>query len=127
MKQSTRDWVERAEADFDAASLLHRSRKKYSRDIVCFHLQQCVEKYFKARLIEENAPFPKTHDLEQLLVLLGPIEPLWVVLRAGLIALTTHAVESRYPGRSVTSAELRDMVAVASKARLLARTALGLK
>lgn len=62
MKAATREWVDKAEADFAAALLLRRSRRKHSRDIVCFHLQQCVEKYFKARLEEAELWFPKTHD-----------------------------------------------------------------
>ncbi len=44
MKAKAHEWVDKAEADFAAAVLLRRSRKKHSRDIVCFHLQQCVEK-----------------------------------------------------------------------------------
>ena len=40
MRAATREWVDRAEADFSAAILLRRSRKKHSRDLVCFHLQQ---------------------------------------------------------------------------------------
>jgi HEPN domain-containing protein len=52
MKPSTRQWVDKAEADYAAALLLRKSRKKHSRDIVCFHLQQCVEKYPKGRLEE---------------------------------------------------------------------------
>lgn len=48
MKAATREWVEKAEADYAAALVLRRSRKKHSRDIVCFHLQQCVEKYLRA-------------------------------------------------------------------------------
>jgi len=39
MKLATREWVDKAEADFAAALLLRRSRKKHSRDIVCFHFQ----------------------------------------------------------------------------------------
>ena len=68
MKATTREWVEKAEADYDAALLLRPSRKRHARDIVCFHLQQCVEKYLKARLEEAGLSFPKTHDLEQLLL-----------------------------------------------------------
>jgi HEPN domain-containing protein len=62
MKAATREWVDKAEADHAVALLLRRSRKKYSRDIVCFHLQQCVEKYLKARLEEAAIAYPKTHD-----------------------------------------------------------------
>jgi len=43
MKAAAREWVDKAEADYAAALLVRRSRKKHSRDIVCFHLQQCVE------------------------------------------------------------------------------------
>ncbi len=36
-------------------------------DTVCFHAQQCVEKYLKAVLVSEAIDFPKTHDLEELM------------------------------------------------------------
>jgi hypothetical protein len=39
MKPITREWVDKAEADYAVALLARRSRKKFSRDIVCFHLQ----------------------------------------------------------------------------------------
>jgi HEPN domain-containing protein len=68
MKAATREWVDKAEADFAAARLVRRSRKKHSRDIVCFHLQQCVEKYLKARLEEAAIVFPRTHDLGDCLI-----------------------------------------------------------
>ena len=64
MKATTREWIDKAEADYAAAVLLRCSRKKHSRDIVCFHLQQCVEKYLKARLEEAGITFPFTHDLK---------------------------------------------------------------
>ncbi len=62
MKPATREWVDKAEADYSAALILRRSRKKHSRDIVCFHLQQCVEKYLKARLGEAAFAFPEAHE-----------------------------------------------------------------
>ena len=43
------------------------SKKKGTRGLVCFHLQQCLEKYLKARLVEAGLGFPRTHDLERLL------------------------------------------------------------
>jgi len=36
-------------------------------DGVCFHAQQCAEKYLKAFLEERNMSFGKTHDLVVLL------------------------------------------------------------
>src|SRR5205814_6425866 len=100
MKAMAREWVDKAEADYAAALLLRRSRKKHSRDIVCFHLQQCVEKYLKARLEEAGTAYPKTHDLERLLDLAVAVEPTWAVYRPAMATITDYAVEVRYPGRT---------------------------
>jgi len=67
MKASTREWIAKGEEDFSAASTLARPRKMPLWGPVCFHAQQCVEKYLKARLNEASLPVQKTHDLEQLL------------------------------------------------------------
>jgi HEPN domain-containing protein len=39
-------------------------------DTVCFHAQQCVEKYLKAFLVLEGIDFPKTHDIGKISALL---------------------------------------------------------
>jgi HEPN domain-containing protein len=125
MKAATREWVDKAEADFAAALLLRRSRKKHSRDIVCFHLQQCVEKYLKARLEEAGIAFPRIHDLERLLDLSLTVEPLWASLRPGMASLSDHAVEVRYPGREASPAEARSLVQVTTRIREIIRSSLG--
>ncbi|MBW1960508.1 MAG: HEPN domain-containing protein [Deltaproteobacteria bacterium] len=38
---------------------------------VCFHAQQCAEKYLKAFLTFKNIDFPKTHDIGELLALVS--------------------------------------------------------
>lgn len=45
----------------------YRARKAPNYDAVCFHSQQCVEKYLKALLQEYNIAFGKIHDLPVLL------------------------------------------------------------
>lgn len=125
MTPATREWVEKAEADFSAALLLRRSRKKHSRDIVCFHPQQCVEKYLKARLVEAGIAFPRTHDLEKLLDLALPVEPQWGVLRPIVVAITDYAVEVRYPGHSTTAAEATRLLRDTTRIRELVRLSLG--
>ena len=77
MKASTREWVNKAEEDFAAAATLARTRKKPLWAPVCFHAQQCVEKYLKARLNEGSIQFHRTHDLEQLLNQAGLYAELW--------------------------------------------------
>jgi HEPN domain-containing protein len=80
MKPSTREWVEKAESDYQLALSLSRRRKIFFHDQQCFHCQQSAEKYLKARLEEANILPPKIHDLKKLLTMLTPIEPLWSAL-----------------------------------------------
>src|SRR5438045_9589706 len=126
MKAATREWVDRAEADFAAALLLRRSRKKHSRDIVCFHLQQCVEKYLKARLEDDGIDFPKVHDLERLLDLVVTVEPLWESLRPAMASITGYAVEARYPCSNVTPVDARTVLNATKRIRERIRERLGL-
>jgi HEPN domain-containing protein len=104
MKPITQEWISKAEGDFATAQREHQVQDTPNYDAVCFHSQQCTEKYLKARLQEENIAFGKTHDLSRLLDLLMPIEPSWESLRSRLDALTTYAVEFRYPGLSADQA-----------------------
>lgn len=127
MKATVEEWVAKAEADYAAALLLHRSRKKHSRDIVCFPLQQCLEKYLKARLEEAGIVFPRTHDLEHLLVMALPVEPMWSTLQPTMAGIADFAVEIRYPGRAATAAEARRLVKTVTEVRGMIRDRLGLK
>ncbi len=102
MKHPTREWVKKAEGDFQTLQRELRARKNPNFDAACFHAQQCVEKYLKARLQEAGIPFPKSHDLVQLLSLATPVEPLWAAFSALLDRLNVYAVQVRYPGRIAT-------------------------
>ena len=73
MNPITREWVAKAEEDFLSATDLARRRKTPLWNSVCFHAQQCAEKYLKARMQEAGIVIPKTHDLEALLDRLLPI------------------------------------------------------
>jgi len=50
MKPLTSEWVEKAEGDLATAKREIRVRKAPNFDAVCFHAQQCAEKYLKALL-----------------------------------------------------------------------------
>src|SRR6266566_4043559 len=97
MTPITREWVEKAEGDYAVVRRELRVRKDPNYDGVCFHSQQCVEKYLKARLQEAVVAFPKTHDLVELLRLLRPLEPTWWTFWRKMRALTNYAVAVRYP------------------------------
>jgi HEPN domain-containing protein len=126
MKPLTKEWVDKAEGDFSTAGRELRARKNPNYDSVCFHAQQCVEKYFKAYLQDTGVAFTKTHDLVMLLDLLLPMEPNWDEFRLSLRRLTTSAVEIRYPGKSATKLNAREMYSLCKEMRNLVRVSLGI-
>jgi HEPN domain-containing protein len=85
-----------------------------------------VEKYLKARLIEAGASFPKTHDLEQLLDLVVPIEPLWETFRPSMAVLSNASVLLRYPGHTIAAAEATKLYKASIRIREAMRESLGL-
>ncbi len=121
MKANTREWIKKAEADFTSAKREARARKNPNYDAACFFCQQCMEKYLKARLVEADIPFPKTHDLEVLLDLVVSEQPFWESLRPQLAELTGYATAFRYPGesatRSICTAAVRNAVLLRKQIR----------
>ena len=64
---------------------------------VCFHSQQCIEKYLKAVLTCRSVEFPKMHDIGELLALIPAGLPLsWTPEDQRRI--TDYATVGRYPG-----------------------------
>jgi hypothetical protein len=55
MKRLTREWISKAEDDYQAARRLGDERGRF-HDQVCFHCQQAAEKYLKGLLQERGAP-----------------------------------------------------------------------
>lgn len=100
MNVITKEWISKAEGDFNSAQRELRARKNPNYDASCFHAQQCIKKYLKARLIEAEISFPKTHDLAYLVGLLTPAEPLFATLENQFRMLNDYAVEFRYPGET---------------------------
>lgn len=91
------EWVIKAENDLKAASHILKLGEECPRDTVCFHAQQCVEKYLKAFLVLEDIDFPKTHDIEVLTALLPKrVQP--KLADEEQAKLTEYATVARYPG-----------------------------
>jgi len=61
-----REWIAKAENDLVNAAHTLTLDARCPTDTVCFHAQQCAEKYLKALLTFRGADFAKTHDLEAL-------------------------------------------------------------
>jgi len=126
MRPDTRESVKKAEDGFKVASQLLRRRKDIVSEAACFHCQQCVEKYLKARLVEAGVSFPRTHDLLKLLNLCLPVEPLWASFTKVVDTMSDYAVDFRYPGQSATLTEARQCLKDAKVIRREVRLSFGL-
>ena len=126
MNLMTREWVEKAEGDYTMAGRELRARKTPNFDGVCFHAQQCAEKYLKARLHAAGKRIPKTHDLDVLLNQCLLVEPTWHLLRPATQMLTDYAVRFRYPGATADRRKAREAMAASKLIREAVCQALGL-
>ena len=126
MKPLTCEWIDKAEGDFVTASREIRVRKSPNYDAVCFHAQQCAEKYLKALLQEAEIPFGKTHHLVALLELVLAVESSWELLRPQLQCLNTYPVSVRYPGEAANKPMAQEAPSLPKLVRVEARKKLGL-
>jgi HEPN domain-containing protein len=94
---TVRQWVEKAEHDLTAAQLLLNAPDNCPYDVVCFHVQQWVEKCMKALLVSLSITFPKTHDLRKLFDLM-PDSAKKIFNLEDLLLVNRYAIDARYPG-----------------------------
>jgi HEPN domain-containing protein len=117
--------VRKAEADWRGAQSL-AGKKPPLHDLVCFHCQQCAEKYLKALLEELGIAVAKTHDLDKLRITLKRYHSGLSSLWRGLRFLTEFAVDTRYPGDNASKRQAAAALRWAERVRAAARTILGL-
>jgi HEPN domain-containing protein len=118
-----RQWMEKADHDLQNAEhtlTLHDDDCPF--DTVCFHAQQCAEKYLKGWLVYRNVDFPRTHDLVVLArqaegaglrgTSLGDVQP-----------LNRYTIEARYPGdwEPIERPEAEQAVTLARRLRAAVR------
>ena len=118
--------MRKAEADYLIARRSGRSKTPLY-DGVCFHCQQCAEKYLKALLEELNLSIPRIHNLDDLLHLLLPHYAILRSLGRGLIFLTDFAVDPRYPTVNTSKRQAQAALRWAERVRSDCRTLLGVK
>jgi HEPN domain-containing protein len=126
MKKSTREWVRKAENDFQVAVRIAAANEPL-HDQVCFHCQQSAEKYLKSLLEELGLSIEKTHDLDKLMNDLCSHQPSLRKLRRGLVFLTNFAVTVRYPGDDATKRQAAAALRWAGKVRDACRPLLGIQ
>ncbi len=126
MRIATAEWVSKAEGDFATAGRELRARKSPNYDAVCFHCQQCAEKYLKAFLQENDRHIPKIHNLIELMLLCEEVDGSFELMRADLVTMERYSVRVRYPGNVAEKEDARSAHAAASIVRVFVMAKLGM-
>lgn len=124
MNPLTLEWVENAEEDYTMIQLALPASPQGLNNPICFHAQQCIEKYLKAWLQAENLPVPRTHDLKELLDLIVPRLPAWRAWAAAFSAFDKYAMDARYPGYFATAIDAQQTVQICTEVRQAVRSTL---
>ena len=91
------NWIKKAESDLKTAKDEIQTENP-ATDTICFHSQQCIEKYLKAFLTHHQKRFGKTHNIAELIELCKEIdEDFEKLYDIKAESLTPYAVEIRYP------------------------------
>ena len=90
-----KSWLYRAREDLDVIKDLQKSNADRFTSTICFHAQQAVEKYLKAFLAFHDVDFPRTHDVDYLLMECQKINN--ESFNLDLKSLTEFGVSVRYP------------------------------
>jgi len=126
MNDLVAEWIDKAEGDYRTGLRESRIRAGANYDAVCFHCQQCAEKYLKAFLQARGETVPPIHHLVRLLEKCQVYEPAMDLIRRKLEMLNDYAVDIRYPGDRATRDESHEAVGAVRTVRAFMRTQLGL-
>lgn len=95
-KEIIREWLSKAEEDFEFAFINLEEGKNYFPQI-CFHFHQAADKYLKAFTIAHELEFRKIHDLPLLLNIYKSKDPSLGELEADCEYLNAFYIDTRYP------------------------------
>lgn len=96
-RELVRDWLTRANHDLRSSRAL-AGLDDPLLDTAIYHCQQAAEKSVKAWLQSNDDPFPKTHDIEDLVERASGIDPDFRTFAKAASVLTPYVSAFRYPG-----------------------------
>jgi HEPN domain-containing protein len=91
-----KEWFETADLDYGSALFL-LEMKPMPFEIICYHCQQCAEKYLKGFIAYYGEDILKTHDLVVLNKRCIDIDDRFIEIEEACIQLTDYGVHIRYP------------------------------
>ncbi|MGQ9902307.1 MAG: HEPN domain-containing protein [Fimbriimonadales bacterium] len=95
-EEAVRLWIRRAESDLKTGKD-ELATEEPATDTVCFHRQQCAEKYLKAFLVFHGIEVPRTHDIAFIVSKCANIDPNFSdLIQKGVDRLTPYAIDVRY-------------------------------
>ena len=118
LKDLVRQWIAKADDDFQLAGKLLEEREFLSA--AGFHSQQSTEKYLKAFLVAHQIDFRKTHNIGELLDMVEKIDSELSRFLDKAIILNPYGVDVRYPGDipDVNLEDATEAVEIARKVRI---------
>ncbi len=91
------NWITKAEHDLKIAGSELKTEEP-AHDMICYHFQQCAEKYLKAWLIATGVEPRRTHNIHILLEQCAAQEPEFsILIDKDTGSLTVYATDTRYP------------------------------
>ena len=118
-EDTVKNWAAKAENDLKIGKD-EMLTENPATDAICFHMQQCAEKYLKAYLILHGKEIRRTHDIAELIQLCSEVdEEFKELFKTGAVELTDYAVEVRY-GEEIyfpTIEETKEAIGIAQKVR----------
>ena len=126
MKELTFKWIAKADSDYRVALQAMRDQPALT-DAVCFHAQQCAEKYAKAFLVEQGKPVEYADSsLTALYSECFATEPELEAYKADFDRLDPFGIDILYPGRSSSDEDVRPAAESMTRIRAFIRAKLGL-
>ncbi|MCD6223650.1 MAG: HEPN domain-containing protein [Deltaproteobacteria bacterium] len=122
-ERTVREWIIKAESDLKIGKDEFLTDKPVC-DAICFHMQQCVEKYLKAFLIFHGKEIRKTHVIAEIVKECMEIDPEFQKLfKIEAQTLTDFAVEFRYPAEALFPSieETKEAIEIAEKVKNFVR------
>ena len=90
-----REWLNKADEDFDFADSVLEDSLFYAQ--ICFHFHQAAEKYLKAFIVGNDLEFRKIHDLQVLLKSCETKDIALEILDNDCKILNRFYIDTRYP------------------------------
>ena len=91
------EWERFAEMDYVTANHLDKTLYPKPMEIICYHCQQCAEKYLKALTEHLGKEIEKTHDLGNLATTISETIEVPQSVLVSCAKLTQYGVKIRYP------------------------------